>query len=78
MFLNISSFREKLVKWCVYLVLLDLKRTPKYTDSAKTVHGKDDLEIIQSLMIRVEEKDHTISSKEEEIQQLKQQLQESN
>ena len=51
----------------------DLKGMPKYIDSARTVQDKD--EVIQSLTIRMEEKDRSISSKEEENQQLRQQLQ---
>ena len=46
---------------------------PKYKDSASTIEDKE--EVIQSLTIRMDEKDCTISSKEEEIQQLRQQLQ---
>ena len=52
----------------------DLKGMPKYIDSARTVQDKD--EVIQSLTVRMEEKDRSISSKEEENQQLRQQLQE--
>ena len=51
----------------------DLKGMPKYKDSASNIQNKD--EAIQSLTIRMEEKDSTISSKEEENQQLRQQLQ---
>ena len=51
----------------------DLKRMEKYIDSARTVQDKD--EVIQSLASRVEENVQAISSKEEEIQQLRQQLQ---
>ena len=51
----------------------DLKRIEKYIDSARTVQDKD--EVIQSLASRVEENVRAISSKEEEIQQLRQQLQ---
>ena len=50
-----------------------LKGMPKYIDSARTV--EDDNEMIRSLTIHIEEKDLTISSKEEENQQLRQQLQ---
>ena len=51
----------------------DLKRMEKYIDSARTVQDKD--EVIQSLASRVEENVRAISSKEEENQQLRQQLQ---
>ena len=51
----------------------DLKGMPIYIDSARTVQDKD--EMIRSLTIRVEENEHTISSKNEEIDQLRQQLQ---
>ena len=51
----------------------DLKGMPKYMDSARTMQDKD--EVIQSQAIRIIESEHTISSKEEEIQQLRQQLQ---
>ena len=53
----------------------DLKEMPKYIDSARIAQGND--EVIQSLTIRMEEKDHAISSKEEENQQLRQLQQES-
>ena len=49
----------------------DLKLMAKYVDSARTVQDKD--EVIRSLTICMEEKVHI---KEEEIQQLRQQLQE--
>ena len=51
----------------------DLKRMEKYIDSARTVQDKD--EVIQSLASRAEENVRAISSKEEENQQLRQQLQ---
>ena len=51
----------------------DLKRMEKYIDNARTVQDKD--EVIQSLASRVEENIRAISSKEEEIHQLRQQLQ---
>ena len=51
----------------------DLKGMPKYLDSAKSVRGKD--EVIESLMTCVKEKDLIIASKEEENQELRQQLQ---
>ena len=51
----------------------DLKRMEKYIDSARTVQDKD--EVIQSLASRVEENVRAMSSKEEENQQLRQQLQ---
>ena len=51
----------------------DLKGISKYRDSARTVQDID--EVIQSLTVCVEEKDHRISLKEEEIQHLRQQLQ---
>ena len=51
----------------------DLKRMEKYIDSARSVQDKD--EVIQSLASCVEEKDRAISSKDEENQQLRQQLQ---
>ena len=50
----------------------DLKRMEKYIDSARTVQDKD--KVIQSLASRVEENVRAISSKEEENQQLRQQL----
>ena len=51
----------------------ELKRMEKYIDSARTVQDKD--EVNQSLASRVEENVRAISSKEEENQQLRQQLQ---
>ena len=51
-----------------------LKGMPKYRDSARTVEDRD--EVIRSQVIRMEEKDHTISSKEEEIQKLRQRIRE--
>ena len=54
----------------------DLKRMEKYIDSARTVQDED--EVNQSLASRVEENVRAISSKEEEIQQLRQQLQQKN
>ena len=51
----------------------DLKGMPKYIDSARTMQDKD--EVIRSQAIRITENEHTISSKDEEIQQLRQQLQ---
>ena len=50
----------------------DLRVMPKYVDSAGTVQDKD--EVIQSQAICMEEKDRTISSKERENQELRQQL----
>ena len=55
-----------------------LKGIPKYRDSARSVQDKDDSEVVRSLALRIEEKDHTISSKEEEIQQLKQERDRAN
>ena len=52
----------------------DLKGMPKYRDSARAVEDRDD--IIQLQAICIKEKDCIISSKEEEIQQLRQQLHE--
>jgi hypothetical protein len=51
----------------------DLKGMPKYRDIARDAEDRD--EVIRSQAICMEEKDHTISSKEE-IQRLRQQLQE--
>ena len=51
----------------------DLRGMPKYLQSVRSMQGKH--EIIKSLMIRMEEKDRMISSKEEENRQLRQQLQ---
>ena len=51
----------------------DIKRMEKYINSARTVQDKD--EVIQSLASRVEENVRAISLKEEENQQLRQQLQ---
>ena len=51
----------------------DLKRMPRYIDSTRTVQDKD--EVNRSQAIRIQENEHTISSKEEEIRQLRQQLQ---
>ena len=56
--------------------LADLKGMPKYTDSARTVQDKDGSEVIQSQAIQIKEKDQIILSKEEENQQLRQQLEE--
>ena len=53
----------------------NLKGMHKYRDSARAVEDSRD-EIIRSQAASMEEKDHTISSKEEEIQRLRQQLQE--
>ena len=50
-----------------------LKEIPSYIESARTVQDKD--EIIRSQAIRVEDNKRTISLKEEEIRQLRQQLQ---
>ena len=50
-----------------------LKRMRKYIISVRTIQEKD--EVIQSQATRLEENIHTISSKEEENQQLRQQLQ---
>ena len=50
-----------------------LKGMPEYIGSARIVQDKD--EVIRSLTIRMEENEHTISSKDEEIHQLRQQLQ---
>jgi hypothetical protein len=58
-----------------YERITDLKGTPKYRDSARTVQDSRD-EIIRSQAIHMEEKNRTISSKEEENQRLSQQLQE--
>ena len=52
----------------------DLKGMPKYRDSARAVEDKD--EIIRSQAISMEEKDRTISAKEEEKQQLRQRIRE--
>ena len=52
----------------------DLKGMPKYRDSARAVEDRDD--VIQLQAICIKEKDCIISSKEEEIQQLRQQLHE--
>ena len=53
----------------------NLKGMPKYRDSVRAAEdGKD--EVIRSQATSMEEKDHTISSKEEEIQQLRQQIRE--
>ena len=51
-----------------------LKRMSIYRDSVRTVEGRD--EVIRSQAISMAEKDHMISSKEEENQQLRKQLQE--
>ena len=48
----------------------DLKEMPKYTDSARSAQDKD--EIIQSQAIHIEEIEHMIASKEDEIRQLRQ------
>ena len=48
---------------------------PKYRDSARAVEDNRD-EVIRSQATSMEEKDSTISSREEEIQRLRQQLQE--
>ena len=53
----------------------DLKGMSKYRDSARAVEDSRD-EIIRSQATSMEEKDRTISSKEEENQQLRQQIQE--
>ena len=53
----------------------DLKGMPKYRDSARAVEDSRD-EIIRSQATSMEERDRTISSKEEENQRLRQQLQE--
>jgi hypothetical protein len=52
----------------------DLKGMPKYRDSARTVEDRD--EVIRSQAVCMEEKDRTIASKEEENQQLRQQIRE--
>ena len=52
----------------------DLKGMPKYRDSARAVEDSKD-EVIRSQATCVEEKERTASAKEEEIQQLRQQLQ---
>ena len=56
----------------------DLKGMANYRDSAKTIQKRDtdDSEVIRSLTVCMEEKDYTISSKEKENRQLRQQLQE--
>ena len=52
----------------------DLKGMPKYRDSARAVEDSRD-EVIRSQATSNDEKDRTISAKEEEIQRLRQQLQ---
>ena len=53
--------------------LTALRGIPKYRDSASAIEDRE--EVIRSLMICTDKKDHKISSKEEENQQLRQQLQ---
>ena len=48
---------------------------PKYRDSARAVEDSRD-EVIQSQVICIKEKDQALSSKEVEIQQLRQEVQE--
>ena len=52
----------------------DLKGTPKYIDSVSTLQDADQL--VQSQAVCLAEKEHIISIKEEENQQLRQQLEE--
>ena len=54
--------------------VVDLKGTPKYIDSASTLQDMDQL--VQSQAVCLAEKEHIISIKEEENQQLRQQLEE--
>ena len=53
--------------------VVGLKETPEYIDSIRAVQDKE--EVIRSLLIQMEKNKHTLSSKEEENQQLRQQLQ---
>ena len=50
-----------------------LKGIPEYIESVRAAQDKD--EVIRSLTIHMEENEHTISSKDGEIKQLRQQLQ---
>ena len=56
----------------------DLRGMPEYIDSAslRTVQDKDNTEVLQLLTFRVVGKDCIISLKEEENQQLRQQIHE--
>lgn len=48
---------------------------PEYSDSVRTTQDKDEIILLQTICM--EEKDNTISTREEEIQQLRHQLQQS-